>query len=76
MSVPTAIATPSQADELITKRLIGVPQGIDVRVLDHWIIAADTTVSFAEEGRLSPRRHAALADGAAWRALQSDFGEP
>ena len=42
----------SQADELITKRLISVLQGIDVRVLDHLLVTSATVVSSAEEGRL------------------------
>ena len=49
---PSQVGEFSHADELITKRLISVLQGIDVRVLDHWLVAGGTVVSMAELGRL------------------------
>ena len=49
---PSGVAEPSQADELITRRLREALALVDIRVLDHLIIAGSTVVSFAEEGRL------------------------
>jgi DNA repair protein RadC len=47
---PSGIAEPSQADLAITKQLKVALELIDVRVLDHIIIAGGDTVSFAERG--------------------------
>jgi DNA repair protein RadC len=47
---PSGVAEPSQADELITQRLRDALSLVDVRVLDHVIIAGGTAVSFAERG--------------------------
>jgi DNA repair protein RadC len=44
------VAEPSQADELITQRLKDALSLIDVRVLDHLIIAGGDVVSMAEKG--------------------------
>jgi DNA repair protein RadC len=49
---PSQIAEPSTADELITKRLRMALEVIDVRLLDHLIIAGTDIVSFAESGLL------------------------
>ena len=49
---PSGIAEPSQADELLTRRLREALQLIDVRVLDHLIIGDTKEYSFAETGRL------------------------
>ncbi|MGH8141082.1 MAG: JAB domain-containing protein [Steroidobacteraceae bacterium] len=49
---PSQVGEFSQADELITKRLISVLQSIDVRVLDHFLVTGGTVVSMAELGRL------------------------
>ena len=49
---PSGIAEPSQADLLITKQLKAALGLVDIRVLDHLIIAGDDTVSFAERGIL------------------------
>jgi DNA repair protein RadC len=49
---PSGVAEPSQADELITKRLTEALRLIDVRVLDHLIIGDAQEYSFAETGRL------------------------
>lgn len=46
---PSGVAEPSQADELITRRLKDALDLIDVRLLDH-IVVGDTTVSLAERG--------------------------
>jgi len=49
---PSGIAEPSQADKLITKRLIEAMSLIDVRVLDHIVVGDSGTTSFAERGLL------------------------
>ncbi|WP_027848061.1 RadC family protein [Marinospirillum minutulum] len=49
---PSGIAEPSNADELITKRLKEALACIDVRVLDHLIIGDGEPVSFAARGLL------------------------
>ena len=48
---PSGVASPSQADELITQRLKEALALIDIRVLDH-IIIGETITSFAELGLL------------------------
>lgn len=49
---PSGVAEPSQADELITKRLREALGLIDVRLLDHFVIAGGQSTSFAERGLL------------------------
>ncbi|TLU64684.1 JAB domain-containing protein [Thalassotalea litorea] len=49
---PSGIVKPSLADKQITKRLIQALGLIDVRVLDHIIVAGHLTYSFAECGEL------------------------
>jgi len=49
---PSGVAEPSQADELITQRLKAALALVDIRVLDHVIVAASDTTSFAERGLL------------------------
>jgi DNA repair protein RadC len=49
---PSGVAEPSQADEVITKRLRDALALVDIRVLDHFVIGAGSTCSFAERGLL------------------------
>jgi DNA repair protein RadC len=49
---PSGIAEPSQADELITRRLRESLALLDIRVLDHLVVAGGDVVSFAERGLL------------------------
>jgi DNA repair protein RadC len=49
---PSGSPEPSQADELITQRLKEALALVDIRVLDHVIVAGGETVSFAERGLL------------------------
>jgi len=49
---PSGSPEVSQADELITARLKDALALVDIRVLDHLIVAGDTVVSFAERGLL------------------------
>ncbi len=49
---PSGVAEPSQADERITRRLKNALELIEVRVLDHFIVAAGDSVSMAARGIL------------------------
>lgn len=49
---PSGVAEPSQADELITHRLKDSLAVVDIRVLDHLIVAGAKVVSLAERGVL------------------------
>ena len=47
---PSGNPDPSRADEMLTKRLQDALALVDVRVLDHIIVAGNDTTSFAERG--------------------------
>lgn len=47
---PSGVAEPSRADELLTQNLKQALALVDVRVLDHFVVAGTSTVSFAEKG--------------------------
>lgn len=49
---PSGVAEPSRADELLTQTLKQTLALIDVKVLDHFVVAGGRTVSFAERGLL------------------------
>ena len=49
---PSGVAEPSRADELLTQSLKQALALVDVRVLDHFVIAGNATTSFAERGLL------------------------
>jgi DNA repair protein RadC len=49
---PSGVLEPSQADELITRRLREALALLDVRVLDHFIIGDGQCYSFSEHGLL------------------------
>lgn len=49
---PSGVAEPSQSDELLTGALKQALQLVDVRVLDHFIVAGAGCLSFAEKGLL------------------------
>ncbi len=49
---PSGIAEPSHADETLTQTLKQALALVEVRVLDHFIIAGAGVVSFAERGLL------------------------
>jgi DNA repair protein RadC len=49
---PSGIAQPSQADELLTRQLREALALVEIRVLDHFIVAGNQTLSFAEQGLL------------------------
>ena len=49
---PSGVAEPSRADELLTANLKRALALVDVKVLDHFVVGADSTMSFAESGLL------------------------
>jgi DNA repair protein RadC len=49
---PSGVAEPSLADQAITRKLKEALAVIDVRVLDHFVVAGTEIVSFAERGIL------------------------
>ncbi len=49
---PSGHAEPSQADELLTRRLTDALALVDVRVVDHLVVGGNEVVSFAERGLL------------------------
>ena len=49
---PSGVAEPSRADELLTQALKAALALVDVRTLDHFVVAAGEVVSFAERGLL------------------------
>ena len=49
---PSGVAQPSQADELLTRNLKEALALVDVKVLDHFIVAGSQALSFAERGLL------------------------
>ena len=49
---PSGVAEPSQADEAITRRLREALSLVDIRVLDHFVVASSASVSFAARGLL------------------------
>jgi DNA repair protein RadC len=49
---PSGVAQPSQADELLTRNLRDALALVEVKVLDHFIVAGNQAISFAERGLL------------------------
>jgi len=49
---PSGVAQPSRADELLTRSLRDALALVDVKVLDHFIVAGNHCLSFAERGLL------------------------
>jgi DNA repair protein RadC len=49
---PSGVTEPSQADQLLTGALKQALALVDVTVLDHFVVAAGKTLSFAERGLL------------------------
>jgi DNA repair protein RadC len=47
---PSGVAEPSRADELITTRLRDALGLVDIRILDHIIVAGGDAISMAEKG--------------------------
>ncbi len=49
---PSGETEPSRADELLTQTLKSALILVDVRIIDHFVVAGDQVLSFAECGRL------------------------
>ncbi len=49
---PSGVAEPSRADEILTKSLKEALALIDVKVLDHFVVAGNVALSFSERGLL------------------------
>ncbi len=49
---PSGVPEPSQADESLTEALQAALNLVDIRVLDHFIVAGNQVLSFAERGLL------------------------
>jgi DNA repair protein RadC len=49
---PSGVAQPSQADELLTRNLKEALALVEIKVLDHFIVAGNQALSFAERGLL------------------------
>jgi DNA repair protein RadC len=49
---PSGVPDPSEADKRITNRLVDALKLLDIRVLDHLIVAGTASVSFSERGLL------------------------
>ena len=49
---PSGVPQPSQADELLTRNLKEALALVEIKVLDHFIVAGTQAVSFAERGLL------------------------
>lgn len=49
---PSGAAIASQADELLTRRLKEALEIVDVKLLDHFVVANMDVISFAERGLL------------------------
>jgi len=49
---PSGVAEPSRADELLTQSLKQALALVDCKVLDHFVVGGDKTISFSERGLL------------------------
>ena len=49
---PSGVAEPSRADEMLTGALKQALALVDIKVLDHFVVAGNTLASFAESGLL------------------------
>ncbi len=49
---PSGLAEPSRADELLTQTLKQALSLVEIKTLDHFVVAGTRTVSFAERGLL------------------------
>jgi DNA repair protein RadC len=47
---PSGVAEPSRADELLTQALKQALALVDIRTLDHFVVADNNVISFAERG--------------------------
>jgi len=47
---PSGVAEPSHADQVLTQSLKQALALVDIKVLDHFIVAGSAALSFAERG--------------------------
>src|SRR5476649_685453 len=47
---PSGVAEPSHADELLTRQLREALSMVDIKLIDHFIVAGASAISFAERG--------------------------
>ena len=47
---PSGVAEPSHADQVLTQSLKQALALVDIKVLDHFIVAGNSALSFAERG--------------------------
>lgn len=60
---PSGAAEPSESDRMFTSDVISVLRPIGIALLDHIIVAGDTTYSFVEAGLMAELNLACLAPG-------------
>lgn len=60
---PSGAAEPSESDRILTQDLIAASRPLGLRVLDHVIVAEETTFSFADSGLLDELELLCLAPG-------------
>ncbi|MDO8587582.1 MAG: DNA repair protein RadC [Armatimonadota bacterium] len=58
---PSSLAEPSESDRLLTQDLVAAARPLGLKVLDHVIVADETTFSFADSGLLDEIELACLA---------------
>jgi DNA repair protein RadC len=64
---PSGAAEPSESDRMLTQDLIAAGRPLGLRVLDHVIVAEETTFSFADSGLLDELELLCLAPGESGR---------
>ena len=69
---PSGAAQPSESDRLLTQDLIAAARPLGLIVLDHVIVGAEATYSFADSGLLDELESACIAPGEAARKLRFD----
>jgi len=62
---PSGAAQPSESDRLLTQDLIAAARPLGLIVLDHVIVGAEATYSFADSGLLDELESACIAPGEA-----------
>ena len=60
---PAGVAEASESDRLLTQDLITATRPLELKLLDHVIVAAETTFSFADSGLLDELELLCLAPG-------------
>jgi len=67
---PSGAAEPSESDRLLTQDLIAAALPLGLRVLDHVIVGAEATYSFADSGLLDELELLCMAPGETKRKLK------